>query len=124
MLEDVQGENPTRIQLIATYGMAVAAAAAMWFARPFEWQTVVLMLFAADIAAGVVANAAKSTRQYWAKKADWVPLAFVGVHLAELPILWWLSGGDITFWVLALAMATKLATFWLGQEERRGRAQT
>jgi hypothetical protein len=117
MLKELFGESPTVRQVSFALGYAVFGLLFVYFARPFEWQTIVLMIMAADIFGGVISNASSSTRAHWAGKSRWAAIAFVTVHLIEIPIIWWLSGGDIVFWLLTFAMLAKIGVFLIGQDE-------
>jgi hypothetical protein len=119
MIKELFGDTPNMPQVLLALGYALFGVLFVYFARSFEWQSVVLMVMAADIFGGVISNASRSTRVHWATKPNWAALAFVLVHLIEIPIIWWLAGGDLVFWVLTCAMLAKIGVFIVGQDEIR-----
>ncbi len=110
--------SPRQVGLIliaALVGMvAVAALTGM-----DRWQDWVLLLAAFDIFGGIVSNASASTRAHHAASAPGARRAFLLIHLAEVPIIWWLAAGGPVFWLLLAGMAAKLTIYALGVEEER-----
>jgi hypothetical protein len=117
----LHGAAPSPIALAFAYAIGLAAAALAWQAGPGGIAGAILALLAIDWAAGIIANATRSTRAYHAGKPLWWALAFVALHMAEIPLLWWLTRDTtLASWML-LMLAMKLAVFVIGQAELRTR---
>ena len=114
-LDALHGNRPAVFQLVATYGVGFAAAALVLTTQGFGWRSWLLALVAADWCGGVVANAAAPVRAWWTARPR-MKTGFVLVHLAELPLIYWLSGGGVAFYILAVVLAAKLSVFMLGQQ--------
>ena len=83
------------------------------------WQTLLLAVLAVDWCGGVVANSAETVRAWWRERPR-LSKAFVVVHLLELPLVYWLAGGGLVFYVFALVLAMKLGVFLLGGKKNAG----
>lgn len=119
----LHGRDPIPAVLALIYVIGCVAALFVWFSGPGGWQGALLAVFALDWAAGIVANAALSTRAYYAELPVWVSVLFVAIHIFEVPILWWLVGGTDLFGWMLLLLTIKAAVFVCGQTEMRGRKQ-
>ena len=109
----LHGNRATPFQLAASYGVGLGAAALVILVLGLSWKTALLGLVAVDWVGGIVANAAEPVRAWWRDRPRW-RAAFIAVHIVELPIVFWLSGGGIVFALFALILATKLSVFLLG----------
>ena len=118
----LHGRDPIPAVLALTYLTGLAAAALVLHLGPGGWTGILLAVFALDWSAGIVANAARSTRAYYAGLPLSVSVLFVLVHLAEMPLLWWLSAGTGIWAWMQLILTVKLVVFVAGQIELRGRA--
>ena len=117
MLEELQGRTPTRFQLIATYGLFAATVALTVLHYGTGWKVLLLALIAGDWAAGIVANSALSTRAWWRDRLL-ARRVFYALHLAEIPLVWWLCEGDVQlFGTLMLVLCAKLSVFTLGRDD-------
>ncbi|MFN9163007.1 MAG: hypothetical protein ACK6DM_09945 [Alphaproteobacteria bacterium] len=117
----LHGATPSPVALAFAYAIGFAAAALAWKTGPGGIAGAVLTLLALDWAAGIVANATRSTRAFHAAKPLWWAVAFVALHAAEIPLLWWLAqDATLATWMLLL-LALKLAVFIIGQAELRTR---
>ena len=92
MLASLHGLNPTPFQLIGSYGIGVASAAFTLIALGVDWETLLLAFLVLDWTTGVVANSAETARAWWRERPRF-RIAFIAVHLLELPLVFWLSGG-------------------------------
>ena len=119
VLKLLQGETPSTLQLILTYGLALLGAAMMLWLAGTNITGVILAVIAADWFGGIVANSARSTRAFWAQLPSWTKPAFVIVHLCEVPIIYWLVSGDQMYAFLLPILGAKLAVFLIGQAEHR-----
>ncbi len=117
----LHGTTPSPMSLALAYAIGLVAAVLAWQTGPGGIAGAALALLALDWAAGIIANATRSTRAFHAGKPLWWALAFVALHVAEIPLLWWLAQ-DTTLpsWML-LMLAMKLAVFIIGQAELRAR---
>lgn len=118
MLAPLHGPNPTPFQIVSSYTVGVASAAFTLIALGIDWRTALLALLVLDWTAGVVANSAEPVRSWWRARAH-LRIAFVIVHLLQLPLLLWLTGGGIVFAILTLVLAAKLSIFVLGWTDGR-----
>ena len=116
VLRSIHGNKPTGFQLCATYGVGVAAAALTLAALGFSWKTALLAFLAFDWVGGIVANSADTVRAWWRNRPR-MKKAFIIIHLIELPLVFWLAGGGVAFYVLALMLAVKLSVFMLGARQ-------
>lgn len=70
-LHDIHGESPTLDEILITYVAAIFSAATVyWLCLPYGisvWHRVLLIIIAADIGAGVVANYTGSTNLYYSQ---------------------------------------------------------
>ena len=117
VLEPIHGKNPTKTQLITTYGLFVTAAILTIYLLDRNWRTFVLAFVAGDWAGGIAANASASVRNWWQKRPKLSKLFWL-VHIVEIPLVWWLAEGTAIFSVFFLIWAAKLSVFELGQSER------
>ena len=116
MLEEIQGRTPSRLQLVLTYTMFVVATGLVLLHAGGGWKDILLALIAGDWAAGVVANAAQSTRVWWRDRLR-ARRIFLALHFLEIPLVWWLCGNDnVLFVTLMLVLFAKLSIFMLGRE--------
>ena len=113
ILDPWHGRDPSALQLVATHGVGLASAALVISALGADWRSFVLALAAYDWCGGVVANAAEPVRAWWRTRPG-MHRGFIVVHLVELPIVYWLSGGGLIFYVLAIVLAMTLAVFSFG----------
>jgi hypothetical protein len=119
----LHGRDPIPAVLAVIYVIGCLAAVFVWLSGPGGWQGALLAVFALDWAAGTVANAAQSTRAYYAELPVWVSVLFVAIHVFEVPILWWLAGGTDLFGWMLLLLTIKMALFICGQIEMRTRKE-
>lgn len=101
-------------------GLAMAMVVAMR-ADEWDWQTILLMLLAADIGAGLVSNATEATRARWRARTGPGPrIAFLVVHLTLYPAaLFLLARGDLAlFAFLATVLAAKIIAFAAGKHDQ------
>lgn len=118
----LHGRDPVPIIVTLIYLVGGIVGTFVWMAAPGGWQGILLTLLAVDWSAGIVANATRSTRAYYAELPMWVPVLFVAVHLAEIPLVLWASGGSgLGEWMLLL-LGLKLAVFVAGQIKLRRQA--
>lgn len=116
MLGEIQGRTPSPLQLVSTYGLFVVTVGLVILHAGHGWKAILLAVLAGDWAAGIVANAAVSTRAWWRDRLH-ARRVFLFLHIAQIPIVWWLCDGDMTlFAVLMLALFAKLSVFLLGRE--------
>ncbi|MEM8696603.1 MAG: hypothetical protein AAGE05_11335 [Pseudomonadota bacterium] len=118
----VLGERPHPGTLVSALlaGFAMAMAVAMR-AEQWDWQTILLMLLAADIGAGLVSNATEATRARWrARTSAGARIGFIAVHLIAYPtVLFILAQGDLAlFAFLATVLAAKIIAFAAGKYDR------
>jgi hypothetical protein len=66
----LHGRDPIPAVLALIYVIGCVAALFVWFSGPGGWQGALLAVFALDWAAGIVANAALSTRAYYAVHSE------------------------------------------------------
>ena len=117
----LHGKYPQTAILMLIYGVGCIAGLFVWFIGPGDWNGLILAFLALDWTAGIVANAAQSTRAYYAELPLSISALFLAVHIAEMPLLWWLAGGTNLWGWMQLLLAIKLAVFVGGQiEMRRG----
>ncbi len=114
MLGSLHGNKPTTFQLVSSYGVGLGAALLVLVSLEFSWKTALLAFLALDWVGGIVANSAETVRDWWRERPE-MSRAFIAVHLIELPIVFWLSGGGVTFALFGLVLAAKLSIFLLGQ---------
>ena len=115
-LSFIHGNKPSGFQLFATYGVGVAAAALTLATLGFNWKTALLAFLAFDWVGGIVANSAETVRAWWRERPR-MKTAFIVIHLIELPLVFWLAGGGVAFYTLALMLAIKLSVFVLGSRQ-------
>ncbi len=108
------GDHPGPFQLIATYAIGLAAAGLTLLSLDITWKTVILAVLVFDWVGGIVANAAETVRTWWRARPK-ARTAFLLIHLLEVPLLWWLTGGGLAFYILVLVLAAKLSIFVLGE---------
>ncbi|MDF0601075.1 hypothetical protein P1J78_10065 [Psychromarinibacter sp. C21-152] len=113
LLAPLHGHHSTPLQRAATDGVAGAAAALALFRLPPGWTGWLLAPIAADWAGGSPANAARSTRR-WRASRPRLRRGFHALHVAEIPVVWWLSPRPLVFQLLSLTLAAKLTVFELG----------
>ncbi|WP_420406842.1 hypothetical protein [Hoeflea sp.] len=119
-MKEAFGENPTRLQILLTLAVAsVCAAFVLASQGGFNWQLVIVSVLAFDIGAGIISNSAVSTRTYWASLPKWSVAAFAAVHIAEIPVIFWLIGDSEISRALACALLAKISVFLIGQAECR-----
>lgn len=118
MLASLHGLKPTLFQLMSSYGVGIASAAFTLIALGIDWKTLLLALLVLDWTAGVVANSAETVRAWWQARPH-LRIAFLVVHILELPLMFWLSGGGEIFVILTLVLAAKLSVFLLGAPSAR-----
>lgn len=97
LLAWLYGARPERRDVALSLGLAVVAAADVLRRGHSPW----LALVCADVAGGIVANATRSTGEWYAARPAWQRVAFVAVHAAHA----WLaaaSGGASPAWASAL----------------------
>lgn len=122
MLAEIQGHNPTRLQLTTTYGLFVGTTVLIILWYGMDWKSLILAVIAGDWAAGIVANSARSTRDWWRDRLT-ARRVFLVIHLLEVPLVWWLCAGDSQlFGILMLTLFAKLSVFLLGREAGDGHA--
>lgn len=115
----LHGDKPSVSQIAMTYAAAGLAAVCALYIWGFGWRGILAAVVCADWYGGIVANAARSTRAYWATLPRFTVLAFCAVHLAEIPVLWILLGDTPASYLLWPAVIAKIAVFLLGQIEIR-----
>ena len=115
MLASLQGESPTRVQVIGTWTVFFGAAGLVLMSGSIDWKLLLVAFIAGDWAGGVVANAAESTRDWWRDKTRARQIFHIA-HVAEVPLVWWLTGGGWVFYVLMVVLIAKLAIFEMGAE--------
>lgn len=115
MFDVILGKRPSPFLIISSVGMFIAAAVLTIVTLGTGWKVLVLAFVAGDWAAGVIANSAESTRAWW---RDRLPKRrnFIIVHLLELPLVWWLTGGGTVFALFVFVLIAKLAVFILGRD--------
>lgn len=115
MLNAILGQRPSPFLVISSVGMFIAAAVLTIVTLGTGWKTLILAFIAGDWAAGVIANSAESTRVWW---RDRLPKrrTFIIVHLLEVPLVWWLTGGGTVFALFGFVLIAKLAVFILGRD--------
>lgn len=115
MLNAILGQKPSPFLVISSVGMFIAAVVLTIMTLGTGWKALILAFIAGDWAAGIIANSAESTRVWW---RDRLPKrrTFIIVHLLELPLVWWLTGGGIGFVLFGFVLAAKLAVFILGRD--------
>ncbi|MEL6310553.1 MAG: hypothetical protein AAFV98_10315 [Chloroflexota bacterium] len=95
MLAELHGENPTRIGLALIYGTAVIGTALLaWYTWQLglslnAWQWLALLIVAADILGGAVANMTRSTNTYYRSKSYMLSVGFLVMHIAHPALLAW-----------------------------------
>ncbi|MEZ5751439.1 MAG: hypothetical protein R3D60_05525 [Paracoccaceae bacterium] len=114
----MNGAHPRFLSLALTYGLGGLAALIVWAAGPGGLSGVVLAVFALDWVGGVVSNSAAATRDTWAELPRWTFFAFLGVHAAEIPVLWLLAPPAL-FWPLLGILMLKMAVFIIGNNDLR-----
>jgi len=93
VLAELHGDNPTRSGLILIYSTGlVGTLAIVIFALLQEidlsiWQWIALIIVAADVIAGAVANMTKSTNRYYREKSMRVSWGFLAVHIFHPALL-------------------------------------
>ena len=110
------GRRPTTLQISLTLLFGFACAYGIYILTD---GSSVLAFSAFDICGGIITNACRSTRRFWAELPKFVVPLFVVFHLLEIPHFWMSTHGNMIFWVLCAAMSAKLAVFLLGQQEYR-----
>ena len=118
MLASLHRLNPTPFQLVSSYGVGVTSAAFTLIAIGIDSKTVLLAFLVLDWTAVVVANSAETVRAWWREQPRF-RIAFIAVHLLELPLVFWLSGGGEVFVILTLVLSAKLSVFLLGAPSAR-----
>lgn len=110
----IVGDQPTREQILIT--IAAALAAMVWALEAYGtgWVGWLMALFAVDWGAGAVSLLFASTQAWWRGEPGFSRW-FLPTHLLEIPVVWWLSGGDVGFWILLAALGAKLALFEAGR---------
>ena len=121
MMMFIHGRDPAPAVLAIMYAVGCIAAVFVWLAGPGGWRGGLLALFAFDWSAGILANAARSTRAFYAGLPLRMAVLFIAIHIVEIPILWWLAGGTGLFGWMLLLLTIKLAVFIAGQMELRQR---
>jgi hypothetical protein len=117
----LHGATPSPMALAFAYAIGFGACVLAWQTGPGGIAGAVLAILALDWAAGIIANATYSTRAFHAGKPLWWAVAFVALHAAEVPLLYWLAqDATLAAWML-LMLAMKLAVFVIGQAELRTR---
>ncbi len=119
----LHGRTPVPAVMALMYGIGVVSSLFVWSIGHGGWVGLILAVFALDWTAGIVANATHSTRAYYAELPLSMSVLFVAIHVAEMPLLWWLAeGAGIGGW-MQLILTTKLVVFLCGQIEQRQRAR-
>lgn len=118
------GEKPHPVTIVAALIVALAMAAIVLVRiDQWDWQSVLLIILAADIGAGLVSNATEATRARWrgAENAR-LRTAFLVVHLTLYPAaLFFLTRGDtLLFGILATILLAKVMVFAAGSHGQPG----
>jgi hypothetical protein len=112
----IVGREPNpRILAAAVLVGVVLAAAVLGVERSEPFTRMVAALLALDVGAGLVSNASRSTRSYWAERSRVARLTFLVVHLSVYPAALVLLVGEAWLqWLLIGALCIKTALFATG----------
>lgn len=105
-----QGENPTTLQLILTWGAGLIAFAVVWQLTQGGLSGLIIALLAADWTGGVVAHSHQTVADWWRERLT-LRLAFYLIHVPEVVLLFLLTGSNALFWSMLAVLAAKLAVF-------------
>ncbi len=117
----VVGRNPDpRVLLTAVLTGAALAALVLGVERSAPSVRVLGALLALDVGAGLVSNASRSTRSFWAGRSVAARMTFIVVHLTAYPAaLVLLIGTAWLQWSLVGALLVKTALFMAGSRRVR-----
>ena len=115
----LHGATPTALQITLTYGVAALGAITALIILGTDTVGIIVALVCADWLGGVVSISSRSTRMFWASLPRIMVYVFCAVHLAMLPVIWWLVDGAAEFAFLWPILIAKVAVFLIGQAEHR-----
>jgi hypothetical protein len=114
------GETPRPLTIGVAGVLGLSFALAVTLSHPTVWSvSLLLMVTAFDLVAGLVSNLSTSTQVFWRSRAKPLQVTYVLVHALAYPLLLWsITGGGLVWWLLLTVLAAKTTAFVRGLRSR------
>lgn len=93
LLHELHGENPTVLDLILTYSIALLVTSLIYLLSfntdLTALKIIILLILSLDLAGGVVSNFSNSTTEYYKKNKN-LRYVFIALHIIQPSILIWI----------------------------------